>query len=203
MAEELKELIEKIQEEGIKAAMDKAGAIEEEARKKAEHIIRNAEKKAEQLLEEAKESAAKMEASGISSIRQASRDAILSLKKEINEMLERLIASHVHRALPAEELARIIRMLVKEYKGKDDVIISLDKEDLKKLEQGFLSELRQEAKKGVTLKSSDDILGGFTISYDSGKSHYDFTDKAIAQYIGAYLKPKLLGILKENGNRVS
>ena len=46
------------------------------------------------------------------------------------------------------------------------------------------------------LKPAEDILGGFTISFDSGKSQFDFTDQALAEYIGQYLKPKLEEILQ-------
>jgi len=48
------------------------------------------------------------------------------------------------------------------------------------------------------LTSGEEISGGFTISFDSGKSCYDFTDKALADYIGTYLKPKLNQILQES-----
>jgi hypothetical protein len=41
------------------------------------------------------------------------------------------------------------------------------------------------------------MSGGFTISFDSGRSCYDFTDRALAAYIGTYLKPKLNQILQE------
>ncbi|PIW68507.1 MAG: V-type ATP synthase subunit E, partial [Candidatus Omnitrophica bacterium CG12_big_fil_rev_8_21_14_0_65_42_8] len=53
-----------------------------------------------------------------------------------------------------------------------------------------------EAKKGIVVRASDEISVGFTISFDAGKSQYDFTDKALAEYIGVYLKPKLSEILK-------
>ena len=45
--------------------------------------------------------------------------------------------------------------------------------------------------KKIILKPAEEISGGFTISFDNGKSCYDFTDKALAEYIGTYLKPKL------------
>ena len=66
---------------------------------------------------------------------------------------------------------------------------------LEKLEKGFLQELKEKVKSGITLKSTADISGGFTISFDSGKSHLDFTDHALAEYLSNYLKPKLKEIL--------
>ena len=67
----------------------------------------------------------------------------------------------------------------------------MKKEDQEKIEKGLLAELKEEVKKGITLKPSEDIAGGFIISYDAGKSHFDFTDKALAEYFSLYLKPKI------------
>lgn len=198
MAEELKNLIEKIQEEGVRAAEERAREIEEEAGKKAGEIIRKAEEKAKDLAGKAEERIRKAESSSRDSLKQAGRDMILSLRKEILAMLERLITSHVNKALSPAEIAKIIQSIVKECTAeeKKHLVISLGKEDTKKVEQGFLSALREETRKGITLNPSDDIRGGFTISFDDGKSFYDFTDKALAQYIALYVKPKLAEILQ-------
>jgi len=71
----------------------------------------------------------------------------------------------------------------------------LRKEDLERLREGFLSELKDAVKKGIVLKPSEDILGGLTISYDAGRSLFDFTDKALTEYITSYLRPKLKEVL--------
>ncbi|MEA3305257.1 MAG: V-type ATP synthase subunit E family protein [Candidatus Omnitrophota bacterium] len=199
MAEELKDLIEKIHQEGVKAAEDKASDIENEAKRRAEIIIEKAGKEAENIIAEAKEKSAKMEKTGKLSLKQAGRDTILSLRKEINAVLDKIVVSHVREALNPGELSKIISALIKNCDGmeKNSIMISLNKGNLEKLKKGFLSKLKDETKKEIILKSSEDIHGGFTISYDSGKSHYDFTDEALAGYISLYLKPELSGMLKE------
>ncbi len=199
MAEELKNLIEKIQEEAVKASEDKAKVIEDEARKRAAQIVERAKREGEKIISDAKERAANAEASGRAALKQASRDLLISLRKEIEAMLDRIVTSHVHRALEAGELAKIISTIIKEHakEGRPDVVISLKKDDLEKLEKGFLGDLRAEMKKGLMLKAQDEIQGGFVISYDSGKSYYDFTDKALARYISLQLNPKLAELLNE------
>ncbi|MFH1622747.1 MAG: V-type ATP synthase subunit E family protein [Candidatus Omnitrophota bacterium] len=197
MAEEIKNLIEKIQQEGIQAAEDKARQIEEQAKQKVNHILEKAKREAEKITQDAKANAAKMEESAKASLKQAARDLLITLRKEINSMLDKLIVSQVGQALDAHELSKIITLLIKECKdkAKEEIMILLKKEDLQKIEKGLLSELKEETKKGIVLKPSEDITGGFIISFDSGKSHYDFTDKALAEYISLYLKPKLGKIL--------
>ena len=198
MAEELKGLIEKIQEEGVRTAEEKARAIEAQARKKAEEIIAKAEREAENIAARTEANVSRMEKSSKDSLKQAGRDLIIALRKEINAMLERLIVSQVHKVLASDELSKILQAIVKEYRAgeKEGIVISLRKEDLEKLERNFLSKLKEETKKGITLKAAENIRGGFTISYDSVKSYYDFTDKALAEHIALSLKPKLAEMLK-------
>lgn len=198
MVEDLKSLIEKINQEGVKAAEDKAKDIEIEARRRAGEIIEKAKKEAGKVIAEAKDEVARMEKSGEESLKQAGRNLIISLRKEITSMLDRLIMLRVREELSPGAMAKIITSLIKNYKGKDegDIIVSLNKKHLQNLEKGFLSKLKAEMKKGITLRQSEDIQGGFIISYDSGKSHYDFTDKGLAEYISSYLKPKLAELLK-------
>lgn len=199
MAEELKNLIDKIQKEGIESAQNKAKEIEEQAVLKAKEIVEKAKKEAGSLILEAKERAVKIQESTSVSLRQSARDTMLSLKKEINNMLERIVRAHIDNALNPQELTKIITALVKNHgtEGKNQIVISLKKEDAQILERGLLGELSEEIKKGVVLKPSDEIRGGFTISFDSGKSQYDFSDKALAEYIGSYLKPSLSQIFKD------
>jgi len=197
MAEELKSLIEKIQEEGVKTALLKAKTIEDEATRRALEIVENARHEADMLLKEAKKNISKSEESQKASLKQAGRDFLLVLKKEIEAMLDRIVKSHVHQILSPHEISQIITTLVKEYGKSSDIIVSLKKEDREHLEKVFLSELKNEMKKEITLKAADDISGGFIISYDNGKSYYDFSDTALAEYICSYLRPKLKEILEE------
>ncbi len=198
MAEDLKALINKIQAEGVQAAEDMARAIEDEARRAARSIVEGAKKEAQAIIASAEDKVAKMEASSQALLKQSGRDLLLTLKKEIEAMLERIVVSKVREAMTAEDMARIITALTQDYVGakKEPVEVSVKKSDMEKLQGYLVSELGHEAKKGIALKSSDDIRGGFIISFDSGKSHYDFTDKALAEYLGGYLKPQLAEILK-------
>ncbi len=196
MTEDIKGLLEKIQKEGIQAAEAKAKEIEGLALKKAEAIIQEAKLQAGQIVAAAKEETSRAEEGAKIALKQASRDMLLSLRKEINAMLERLITSHIQQTLKADELAKIILSFVKEHSGenKEDIVISLAKKDIERL-SGFIEELKHTAKKNIIVKPSEDMQGGFIISFDAGKSEFDFSDKALAEYIVLYLKPKLSEIL--------
>lgn len=198
MAEELKDLIAKIQHDGVVVAQEKAREIENEARQEADSILSKAKSDAGKIIVEAKERVAKMEEAGRLSLKQAGRDTVITLKKEICAMLDRVIKSAIEEALTSHELTKVISALIKDYgqRHKEGIEISLKREDIGKIENGLLSELKEEAKKGITLKASDEISAGFLISFDKGKSHFDFTEGALAEYLGSYLKPKIAETLK-------
>lgn len=195
MTEEIKDLIEKIQQEGVFAAENKAKAIEDEAKSKAREIIEKAKNDARKLIEDAQNKISRMEENTKSQLKQAGRDLLLNLKDEINIILNKLIIRNTRESLKPGEVVKIITMLIKDYASQKNITISLNNDDYKMMEQGFLDELGEEIKKGVTLKPSEDIAAGFIISYDQGKSFFDFSDKALAEYISLYLKPKLSEIL--------
>ena len=198
MAEEIQSLIEKIQQDGIKVAEEKAREIEDQAKKEADLILKNARVEAERLLSEAKDNLAKMEQSQKALLAQAGRDLMLTLKKEINAMLERLILQEIQESITPEVMADILGRIIKEQAtlGKEDIIVTLKKEDLNKFEKGFLARLKEEVKKGIILKPSEEVRSGFLISFDNAKSYFDFSDQALSEYIGTYLKPKLAELLK-------
>jgi len=198
MAEDIKALIEKINQEGVLAAETKAKEIEDKAKAAADEIFKKAREQADKTLKEAKEEIVRMREKEKSLLKQAGRDLLLVLRQEINAMLDKLINTQVKEALSSDNLPKILSKVIQGACSaeKGEVIVSLNKEDLKSLEAAFLSKLKEETKKKILLKAADEIRAGFVISYDSGKSQFDFSDKALAEYIGTFLKPKLKDILQ-------
>lgn len=199
MSEQIKDLIEKIQQEGIAAAEAKAKEIETEAKAQAEEIIQKAKKQAQELIENAQTNTAKIQQNTNSLLIQAARDLLLNLKKEINDILHRIIINQIQAVLSPEDLVKIITMLIKDCAQKQtgEIIVCLSSHDLEKLEKNFRDKISSSIKNGIVLRPSEDISAGFTISYDEGMSFFDFSDKALAEYISLYLKPKLAEILKD------
>lgn len=199
MAEEIRDLIEKINQEGIRAAEEKAHNIVAAAQQRADEILAQARRESEEMIAAAKDRIRRDDEKGKILLNQAGRDLLLSLRKEINAMLGRIVVSEIRQSLTPEALFRLLSEVVRNYSagGISDITVTLNKEDLEILEKNFLHKLEEETKKKIILSPSEEISGGFTISFDSGKSCYDFTDKALAEYIGTYLKPKLNQILQE------
>ena len=199
MVEEIRDLIEKINQDGIRAAEEKARNIEAAATQRADEIQDQARRDAEGMVAAARERIRREEESEKTLLTQAGRDLLLSLRNEINAMLDRIVVSEIHKALTPGALSTLLIEVVHRYGAGEqgDIAVALNGEDLETLEKNFLHQLREETKKNIVLRPAEEISGGFIISFDSGRSCYDFTDRALAEYIGVYLKPKLNRILQD------
>jgi len=199
MAEEIRDLIEKINQEGIRAAEEKAQNIEAAAKQRADDILAQARHEAGEMIAAANDRIRREDEQGKTLLAQAGRDLLLSLRKEMNAMLGRIMVSDIQQALTPEALFTLVSDMVRNYSAGEssDITVFLKEEDVQVLEKNFLNKLREETQKKIILRPAEEISGGFTISFDNGKSCFDFTDKALAEYIGTYVKPKLHQILKE------
>jgi len=197
MAQEINDLIAKIQREGVAAAQALAAQIKADAEKEAMKIIEQANAQAQKIIEQANAQAQKTEASTRSALEQAGRDLLISLKQEIVSMLERLTRLDLKQVLGAEELFKIISALIKNAPLAlgSQIVVSVTAQDKEKLEHGLLKQLIAETKKNIVLKSSDGIDSGFIISFDAGRSVFDFSTAALSDYICGYLRPELSKIL--------
>ncbi len=198
MAQEIKELIARIQKEGVDAAEKQSAQIKAEAESAAKKIIAEAKAEAEKIIERAAADAKKTEASTKSSLKQAGRDLLIGLRKEVGSMLDNLVKQGLRQALNAEELAEIIRNLINSAPLSlgSQIVVSLAPQDKEKLEKHFLKQLAEETKKQIVLKSAHEIGSGLIISFDAGKSSFDFSDQALTEYIADSLKPELAQVLK-------
>ena len=199
MPEEISDLIEKINQEGIRAAEEKAQIIESAAKQKAEAILNKAKIEVEEMISAANERIRREDEREKALLAQAGRDLLLSLREEINAMLSRIVVTDIRQTLTPEIITRLLTEIVRNYNTGEqgDITVIVSNDDLEILEKQYLQKLRKETQRNITLRPGGDIQGGFTISFDGEKSCYDFTDNALAEYIITYLKPKLKKTLRD------
>lgn len=133
-------------------------------------------------------------------LQQASRDTLLSLKKEVQKLLHKVITAQVADALTPQKLSDIIAEIAhKAVDGKSadaGIEVVLSPKDLKELRDGFLAQLQKQFKCPVHFQASEDIGKGFTVSFDQGKSSFDFSQEALAEYLSVYLNEELAALVK-------
>ena len=200
MSEKLKELLEKINEEGLKKAEEKAGVIEQKAMKDSEKIIEDARISAQKIIEQARRNAEKTTQTSLLALKQAYRDLMLSLREDIKRILNKIISAESAQGLSSEDMAKILGNLIETFVEKDgkssDIKVLLKKEDLEKIRTGIMAKLKDTLKEGIEFKAASNINAGFSISFDQGKSFFDFTDEGLTEAISAYLNSELADLIK-------
>lgn len=196
MTQQVQELIDKIKFEGIEAAEKKTKEIEQHAQERVNKIVQEAQKQAERMKIDAKEENKRLTESTHMALKQAARDTILSLRKEIDNLLKRVTTQEVGEALKTENLTHIISEAVKGVQSGADVLVTLNPKDLEKLKGTLIGKLQKEMKGKLNFQASSDISSGFMISYDSGKSSFDFTDESLANYLSSFLSAQVAELVK-------
>ena len=101
---QIEDLVQSIKRDGIEQARKEADAILVTAKAQASDIIAASKAEAERNLENAKREIESSKAL----ILQAQRDAVLSVRKELEAMLERIMADKVAKQLSEQSLAKLV-----------------------------------------------------------------------------------------------
>ena len=187
MAEELQQLLEKIQHDGVEKANAEAAAILAKAKADAAAVLKDAETKAAALRAQAETDARAFEERARETISQAARDTVLDVKASLGKLFDKLLAQDVSAALadPAEA-ARLALAAVKDLGAvQADVAVGA------KLAAALKAQLAADATKGVQVVRDETTGAGFALRLDGGRVEYDFSEAAIAAALAKRLRPDL------------
>jgi V/A-type H+-transporting ATPase subunit E len=194
MTQDLQQLLEKINTDGVEKAKSEATKIIDQANLQAKAIVDAATREAEQMVAHAKQEADAFERRAEETIRQSARDTVLNVEKSVTAMLTALLLKDVNITMNAPELvaqlaAEAVRAYIQE-KGGMDVVASA------KLVDVIRAKLASEAVKGVKVVSDDHTGAGFKVRLENGRVEHDFSGAAVADALAKNLRPKLAALLK-------
>ena len=192
MAEELQQLLEKIQRDGVDKANAEAAAIIAKAKTEADALVKKAQEDAAAAEAKGKADAEAYAARARETISQAARDTVLKVKEDVTKLLTQLLAQDVTAAL-ANEAVPLAAAAVKELvtgSAAAEVAVS------KKLVDAIRAQLAAQAQGGVKVVSDETTGAGFTVKLENGRVEHDFTDAAIAEALAQHLRPDLAELLK-------
>ncbi len=177
---QIQDLVQSIKRDGIEEAKKEAEAIISAAKVQAAEIIAASKVEAEKNIENANREIESSKAL----IKQAERDAVLSVKKELGQMLEKLMAEKVSKDLSDKSLATLIAAAIG---NEDPAKYSVEIDEAK---TGLKSALAKQIEKGLEIRPVKGMTG-MRLNCKDGSGFYDFSDEEIA----ALLKP-FLGDMK-------
>ena len=192
MAEELQQLLEKIQRDGVDTANAEAAAIVAKAKADAEALAKKAAEDAKAAAEKGKADAEAYAERARETIRQAARDTVLEVKEDVTRLLTNLLAKDVKEALAADAVALAGEAVKSLVSAEGDAEVA----GAAKFAEALRAQLAADAKGGVKVVEDETTGTGFTVKLDGGRVEHDFTDAAIAEALAGRLRPDLAALLK-------
>jgi V/A-type H+-transporting ATPase subunit E len=199
MEAQLQELINKIQDEGVKEAERKAAAIVKEAEAKAEALLSQAKKEAAQTIADAQRRAEQAETRGREALKQAARDLVLKLRETIQKLFDNLLKHDIKTALEGNLLEELALKVISAWTPGEDhpLELKLPAESTDRLKNHLAAMLAQELKKGIVITPVDSIDAGFRIGEKNGTMEFDLTDAGLAEILAVFVNPLLAGLITE------
>ena len=190
MAEELQQLLEKIQRDGVDKANAEAAAIVAKAKAEADALVKKAQEDAAAAEAKGKADAEAYAARARETIAQAARDTVLKVKDDVTKLLTKLLAQDVTAAL-ATEAVPLAAAAVKELVTGSGAEVAASA----KLVDALRAQLAAQAQNGVKVVADETTGAGFTVKLDNGRVEHDFTDAAIAGALAQRLRADLAALL--------
>lgn len=187
----LENLIEKIKSEGVDTANKQADDIVVKAKADAAKIIEAAKSEALTIKDNAEKEAEDFKANAEASVKQASRDTVLSLKDKIKSLFDAVLSKQVGAAFDEAFMKDLIVKIVENWSQGKDVSVLAGAIDVEKLKGMVVSEL----KKDMEIKLDNKITNGFRIGIKGEDLTYDFTDESVLEALKLFLNPKLAELL--------
>jgi V/A-type H+/Na+-transporting ATPase subunit E len=199
MSVQLSELIDRIKKEGLEAAEQDAARVRQQAEQQAARILEESRLQADSLISRAKAEALRFEQTGREGIRQAGRDVVLNLRKELETLFTSMLQARVSAALQGDAVKEALSALFRNWRAEGplehEVLVPAKTWD--SLRDSLLAGLGDEIRRGLQIRPSASVQAGFRVAEKGGRAYFDFTDAALVEFLMEYLNPRLAECLRE------
>ncbi len=199
MSEDLQHLIERIQTEAIGEAEAKAARIVAQAKEKAAAIVREAEANAKEILAKAERESQVFVERSRKTLEQAARDLLITVGQGVENILENIVDESVDQAMDTsflkDILLRIAQAYVERGGSENRIQILIGEKDQQEIIRFFADKYRQHLVQGVEIHTDTGIFKGFRVAISDRHVVHEFTKKAIAEALCAFLRPHLAEIV--------
>jgi len=200
MVDELQNLLDRIQRDGVEQAEAEASRIVQQAKDKAREIVGGAEREAAGMIARADKDSEVFVERGTKALEQAARDVVIGVQKDLERIFQESVKESAGEALTPENMAEMMVKLAETYGQHDlkesriEVLVSpRDQEQFVKLVMG---KYRKSLGQGIEIHPEAGIRKGFKVSFRDDKLYHDFTVDAVADALAGLLKTPLRDIVK-------
>lgn len=194
---QLKELIDTIHRDGVDKVRLESETLLKQAKAQADGIVAAAQAQAETLLANARREQEQMERSGRESLKQAARDLLLGVRKQLEGLFSALLKEKSREALADKEIAAAIAVMIANWtpERRDQIEILLPPDRSDALIQALRQALAGKIAAGIEIKAAAEVVNGFRVAEKDGHAYYDFSAASIAESLALFLNPTVAGIV--------
>jgi V/A-type H+-transporting ATPase subunit E len=197
---QLKELIDTIQREGVDKVRQESETLLGQARAQADEIVAAARAQADALLANARREQERQEHAGRESLKQASRDLLLKVRKQLEDLFSALLKEKTGEAFHDKEIVSAIAAMIANWSPErlDKIEILLPRKQFDSLAGALRKAMAGKIASGIEIKASAELANGFRVAEKDGQAYYDFSAESIAENLALFLNPVMAKIVADS-----
>lgn len=189
----LQELTDKLYQEGLQKGQDEGAAILAKAKEEAQSVISKAKEEAQAIIAQARKDAEAFKVKTEGDVKLASGQAVQTVRKSIEDIIiAKTVQTPAKAALTdADFVKEILKTVAEKFSadGATDLQAVLPESLRSQIEPYISGELTKVLKGGLTATFSKKLSGGFNIGPKDGSYFISFSDEALSDLLGDYLRP--------------
>jgi V/A-type H+-transporting ATPase subunit E len=196
---QLKELIDTIHRDGVDKVRQESEALLKQAKAKADEIMTAARAQADALLANARQEQERLEHSGRESLKQAARDLLLGVRKQLEALFAALLKEKTREALTDKELTAAIAAMIANWKPErlDKIELLLPKKNFDAMAKALRKAMTKKIAAGIEIRAAAEVVSGFRVAQKDGQAYYDFSAESIAESLSLFLNPFMAKIIAD------
>jgi V/A-type H+/Na+-transporting ATPase subunit E len=196
---QLKELIDTIHRDGVDKARLESETLLRQAQAQAGEIVAVAQAQAAALLANARQEREQLDHSGRESLKQASRDLLLGIRKQLEDLFSALLKEKTLNVLKEEEITAAIVAMISKWtpERQDRLELLLPQKQFDSLAQALRKAMAGKVAAGVEIKAAPEVVNGFRVAEKDGQAYYDFSAESIAESLALSLNPVMAKIVAD------
>lgn len=203
MEDKLRQLTDKLYEEGLQKGKDESDKLITQAKVEADRIIAEAQQKSDTIIADAKKRDIEMSQTSMKDVNLASQRVVADTKQSIKEVLSEVAVSQELEAAFSnnEFVAGLISTIVENWSKQDpstSISITVPESAKAELDKFVATKTIANLKNKLEIKTDGNVINGFRIASDKTGFYISFTDEQFNNFFKGYLRDKVSNIVFGN-----
>ena len=196
---QLKELIDTIHRDGVDKVRLESEALLRQAQAQADGIVAAARTQAAALLANSRQEQERLEHSGRESLKQASRDLLLGVRKQLEAVFSALLKEKTREVLNDKEITAAIAAMISNWtpEHQDKIELLLPQDQFASIANALHKAMSGKIAAGIEIKAAAEVTNGFRVVEKNGQAYYDFSAASIAESLSLFLNPLMAKIVAD------